>query len=147
MPTTHLRLKHLAATTWYIGGIMLSLKAFSLLSEAYQLAPESTLIGWSLAIGGLAGLIKAKYLFSKSCQRNLQRIDQLQAPKLWQFFRPHFFLFLALMITAGALLSQFAHGDFNRLIVVATIDISLATALIRSGRLFWKIEATKREND
>ena len=140
--SSHKQLQIAAALTWYIGGFVLALKANPLLQEAALLQPSSSAIQWSILCGLLIGALKAKYLFSKSCSRNINRINQLEQPKLWQFFRPRFILFLLLMITLGSLLSKQAHGDFNYLIGVATVDISLATALLGSSYLFWSKESS-----
>jgi hypothetical protein len=131
-------LKILASFVWYVGGIVLLLKGYSLLAEAESLRPG--LRGPILAAGGglLAGGLKAKYLFSKSCRKNLARIDALSSPKIWGFFRPWFFLALAVMITTGATLSRLAHGSYPFLMGVGTLDISIATALLASSYVFWK---------
>ncbi|MGD2077655.1 MAG: hypothetical protein PVH18_04705, partial [Chloroflexota bacterium] len=59
-------------------------------------------------------------------------------PQLWQFFRPRFFLMLAIMILAGATMSRLAAGHYPSLIGVATLDLSLAIALLGSGIIFWR---------
>ncbi len=93
---------------------------------------------WFAIVGGLVfGSIKVKFIFDRACRKNVARIAELPDPKLWLFFRPAFFIFLALMIGAGALLSRSAHGSFPFLIGVATLDFSLAVALLGSSRLFW----------
>jgi len=85
--------------------------------------------------------LKAKFLFTKSCRKNLDRIKNLENPKIWQFFRPGFFGFLAFMILAGTSLSRMAHNNYPFLINVAVLDLSISTALIVSSRVFWKHEA------
>lgn len=134
-------LKILAALVWYIGGFVLAVKGGALLREANLLKPEQDLSWLVILTGLLIGGVKAKYLFSRSCRKNLARIDQLNKPKLWQFYRPWFFLFLALMITLGASLSRMAHGDYAFLISVAILDFSLATALLASSYVFWQQRA------
>ncbi len=92
---------------------------------------------WFAVAGGLFfGSLKVKYVFDRACRKNLARIAALPDPKLWQFFRPAFFFFLALMITAGAAMSRSAQGSFPYLIGVATLDFSLAVALLGSSRNF-----------
>ena len=134
-------LKILAALFWYIGGIILVLKGVSLLIQADNLKPEQNWTWLAVVTGLIIGGLKAKYLFSKSCKKNLTRIDLLSEPKVWQFFRPGFFLFLAIMIVTGVTLSRVAHNNYIFLISVAILDISIATALIGSSYIFWKEKA------
>ena len=141
MITTFRTLKILAALLWYIGGIILILKGGSLLITADTLKPEQNWTWLSIIIGVLIGGLKAKYIFSKSCKKNLTRIDLLSKPKVWQFFRPGFFLFLTIMIVTGATLSRVADNNYIFLISVAILDISIATALIGSSYVFWKEKA------
>lgn len=134
-------LKILAAIVWYVGGVVLLLKGSSLLVESEALRPEQNW-PWLAAVAGLfLGGLKAKYLFSETCQKNLDRIAALERPKLWQFFRPGFFGFLAAMILAGATLSRLAHNNYPFLIGVGALDLSLATALLGSSYVFWKDKA------
>ncbi len=141
MLTTSRTLKILAALLWYIGGIILVLKGGSLLIEADSLKPEQNWILPAIVIGFFIGGLKAKYLFSKSCKKNLTRIDLLSKPKVWQFFKPGFFLFLTIMIVTGATLSKAAQNNYFFLISVAILDISIATALLGSSYVFWKEKA------
>jgi hypothetical protein len=135
---SHRTLNILAALVWYVGGIVLMIKGFSLLREAESLQPDQhwpwTAAGVALLIGG----IKAKFLFAKSCRKNLARIAALNQPQIWQFFRPVFFLFLSLMILTGAALSRLAQGNYSFLLGVAGVDFTIAIALFGSSYVFWK---------
>ena len=133
-----LTLNILAAMVWYVGGIVLLLKAGSLLVEARMLNPVPFWPWFAVGIGLAVGGIKAKFLFSKSCQKNIYRIAGLDNPKIWQFFRPGFFVGLALMITLGASLSRLAQGNYPFLIAVAALDLTIAVALLGSSYVFWK---------
>jgi hypothetical protein len=141
MTATARTLKILAALVWYIGGIILASKGGSLLFEAETLKPGQSWTWLAVVIGLLIGGLKAKYLFSQSCKKNITRIDSLSHPKVWQFFRPGFFLFLALMIATGVTLSRLAHHNYGFLIGVAILDLSIATALLGSSYVFWKERA------
>ncbi len=130
--------KILAAIVWCIGGGVLLWKGSSLLTEADALNPQSI---WPWAVGAIGvaiGGVKARYLFSKACRKNLRRIDALERPRLWQCFRPRFFLFLAAMIAIGATLSRLAHGSYGFLIGVAILDLSIGTALLGSSFIHWQ---------
>ena len=141
MITTFRTLKILAALLWYIGGIILVSKGGLLLIEADMLKPEQNWTWLAIVAGLLIGGLKAKYLFNKSCKKNLIRIELLSKPKVWQFFRPEFFLFLAIMIVTGATLSRAAHNNYIFLISIAILDINIATALIGSSHVFWQEKA------
>ena len=131
-------LKILAALVWYIGGFVLLLKGRSLLAEAGALEPGLVWPWLGAGVGLLLGGLKAKYLFVKSCRENMRRIDALEQPRIWQFFRPGLFVALALMITAGATLSRLARGNYVFLILVAVLDIGIAIALLGSSFVFWR---------
>ena len=135
------RLKIIAALVWYVGGIVLLLKGGGLLVEADALKPEQDWL-WLAAVAGLfLGGLKAKFLFSKSCQKNLDRIAALDRPRIWQFFRPGFLVFLTVMILTGATLSRLAHNNYPFLIGVAILDLGIAIALLGSSYVFWKQKA------
>ena len=136
-PASARSLKILAALVWYIGGIVLLQKGGSLLLEAEALRPGQTWPWFAIITGLFLGIVKARFLFSKSCRKNLTRIDGLQRPRIWQFFGPQFFVFLALMILAGATLSQMAHNNYPSMIGVAILDFSIGIALLGSSYIFW----------
>lgn len=138
MPDVSARsLKILSAVVWYGGGVALLLKGGSLLIEANSLSPNQIWPWLALAVGISIGGVKATLLFSKSCRKNLDRITALERPKVWQFFRPWFFLVLTVMIVIGASLSRMAHGNYSFLIGVAVLDLSIACALLGSSYVFW----------
>jgi hypothetical protein len=131
-------LKILAALVWYLGGFILLLKGGSLLLEAAELRPGQP---WPWLVVGLAlvlGWLKIRFIFVKSCRKNLARIDTLDEPRIWQFYRPGFYVALAAMIAAGATLSRLAHGDYVFLLAVATLDLALSTALLGSSYVYWQ---------
>ena len=134
-------LKILAALVWYIGSALLLVKGRSLLVEADAMKPEESWPWIAAVTGFLLGGLKAKFLFSKSCQRNLDRIDALGWPRIWQFFRPGFFVALSLMILVGIILSSLAHNNYTFSICVAILDISIGIALLGSSYVFWKQKA------
>ncbi len=131
-------LKILAALTWYIGGVILLTKGRSLLLEAYALKPEAGWLWLAAGVGFFLGGLKAKFIYTRSCQRNLNRIDALDRPRVWQFFSPRFFVALTVMISAGVALSRLAHDNYPFLIGVAILDISIGAALLGGSYVFWK---------
>ena len=136
--TTHHTLKILAALVWCSGAVVLSYKSTHLLLEAASINVDIIWIALTILGGIIFGAIKARYLFSKLCLKNLNRISALKQPKLWQFYRTRFFFFLLLMVVFGSLVSRQAHGDYNLLITMSFIEVSLATALLGSSICFWR---------
>ncbi len=141
--TTH-TLKLLAALVWYSGAVVLAYKSTRLLSEAYTLNSNQLWLWLAVLTGTTIGLLKARYLFSHVCIKNLKRIYALKTPQLWQFYRTRFYFFLLSMIVLGKYISWLAQGNHAALISMAIIEVSLATALLSSSNHFWK---TQPHND
>ena len=139
--TSHRTLKVLAVSVWLIGGVMMVRKASELFLEAHAISTASFWVWVPIGLGILIGSLKARFIFRKSCQKNLLRIEMLKQPKFWQFYRPQFFLMLATMISAGVMLSRLAHGNFSFMLGIAVLDLSIATALLVSSRVFWEEKA------
>ncbi len=131
-------LKILAALVWYMGGIVLLLKATDLLFQAYTLRPRWQVPSLAIGLGVLVGLVKSRFLFMPVCRKNLARIDQLSQPRFWQAYRTRFYFELAAMITLGVSLSRMAQGDLHFLISVSALDYSLGVALLTSSIAFWR---------
>ena len=131
------QLKLLAALLWYSGGVVLFFKGRSLLLEADALIPDSQWFWVAIMLGILVGLLKVIFIFRRVCRKNLTRIYALSQPKIWQFYRPGFFVFLACMIVLGSSLSHAAHGNFPFLIFMTILDFSLSVAVLGSSYVFW----------
>ena len=132
MPASTATLKLLALLVWITGGVVLLLKGYALVLEALAMHPEAALSYLPFPVAAVLGSLKARYLFLSSCRKNLARINALDDPKIWQFYRPVFFAFLIAMVSVGALLSQWASGNYTALIAVASLDLSLSVALFGS---------------
>ena len=138
-------LKVLAAVLWYSGAIILLTKGTTLLLEADALQPGRNWTWLTVVLGLSIGWLKVTFIFRRTCQKNLTRISLLSEPRIWQFYRPGFLLFLVAMIVIGSTLSRMAHGNYAFLIAMVTLDYSLATALFGSSVVFWKQQAFKRQ--
>jgi len=131
-------LKMVSAIVWLSGAIVLFAKGADLFLQAIALRPEETWSWLAVAAGLLIGGVKAQYLFGGFCRKNLDRIAALTEPRLWQAFRPGFYVFLASMVLLGAVLSRLAAGNYPGLISLVILDISIAVALLGSMRVFWQ---------
>lgn len=135
----------LAAITWYGGAVSLLRKGISLLVKEYARDPGGTGLWLALGAGLLLGGLKARYIFSANCRRNLARIAALPDPRLWQFFRPGFFVALAAMITTGAMMSRLARDEPRAVLYVAALDLTIGLALLGSSLVFWRQRAFSRK--
>ena len=132
MSTSHRSLKTLALVTWLVGAVVLLVKGYDLFREAVTLRPGVFLNYLPFGVAVIVGGLKARYLFLPACRKNLARIDFLSDPKPWQFFRVGFFVFLFSMVALGAWMSRAAAGNYGFLLVVSSLDLTLAVALMGS---------------
>ena len=130
-----------AAIIWYGGGISLLFKGGALIKNAYAIDAQSIWIYLSPILGIIIGLLKGRFLFSKSCEKNIKRIKALSVPRLRQCFRPGMLIFLAIIIPTGAWMSRAAAGNLTFLCLVGVLDLSIACALLSSSIVFWKYQA------
>lgn len=133
-------LKALAAATWYIGGGVLLYKGTGYLIAAGGAGPVWPALASAVA-GAAVGVLRGRTLFLRACRRNLRRIDALEHPRIWQFFRPGFFLALAAMFAGGAALAWLAGTGYWGSVVVGALEIVIAVALITSSVAFWRRES------
>lgn len=131
-------LKTVSGIVWLSGSVVLLAKGSSLFAAAIALKPDDSWSWLAIASGVLIGAAKGQFLFSGFCRKNLARIAALSEPRLWQAFRPGFYVFLAAMILLGATLSGLALGSYRALIAMTVLDISLGVALLGSVRVFWQ---------
>lgn len=141
MQVSKLTLMVIAAFVWYAGGVVLLFKGGALVKGAYAIDSQSV---WAYAapiLGIVIGFLKARFIFNHACKKNVARIKALINPRIWQFFRPGMLIFLAIIIPTGAWMSRMAAGKFGYLCAVAALDLSIATALLTSSLVFWKMRA------
>jgi len=133
-------LRIIAAIIWYTGGFVLLAKGSVLIKNAYLIDARSIWTTMAPILGIIIGLLKGRFLFSKSYRKNIKRIKALIDPRIWQCYRPGMLIFLAIVIPTGAWMSRAASGNFTFLCLVGALDISLACALLSSSIVFWKLE-------
>ena len=132
------RLITIAGALWCIIGFFLIVRGMRL----YQLAgieqnATGTSITISVIIAGLIGLVKGKFVLSKTAHRNKNRIYKLVDPiKLQDIFSKPIYFLIPLMIGLGALLRSY-NEYLGGYIVVAAIYCGIGMALIVSSRVYW----------
>jgi hypothetical protein len=142
MPSVSRRILNiLAALVWIIGGVVLVIRGTSLLLEAERLSPGRSWPWLGAAAALLLGSLQARFVFIKSCHKNLDRIAALDRPRIWQFYRAGFLVFMAAMIATGITLSRMAHGNYPFLVAVAAVELNIAVALLGSSHVYWQRRA------
>ena len=136
-----------AAIVWYAGGISLLFKGGVLIKNVSTLDDQSIWTYLAPILGILIGLLKGRFLFSQSCEKNIKRIKALSDPHIWQCFKPGMLIFLALIIPTGAWMSRAAAENLTFLGLVGTMDLSIACALLSSSIVFWKRKAFSSSAD
>ena len=147
MSVSRLTLIIMAAFVWYSGGIALLFKGGALIKSAYLIDSQSF---WTFAapiLGIVAGLLKGRFLFSKSCKKNIKRIRALENPQVWQCFRPGMLIFLAIIIPTGTWMSKSAAGNYTFLCFVGALDLSISFALLSSSIIFFQLKAFSTSRD
>jgi len=147
MKTSKRTLIFLAAAVWCIGGVMLFRSGVKLVWNAVQLKPGGPWLWLAILAGLILGIFQAKVIFTRSCRKNLDRINGLEDPRIWQFYRPGFFLALAGMITSGVLLNHWAQGNYYYMLGVAGLDFALTISLLGSSYVFWTKNQTQSDQD
>jgi hypothetical protein len=117
---------------------MLLRGGLELVTQARELRPGSAWHWLFIGLGVVLGIVQALTIFTRSCRRNIQRIRELEDPRLWEFYRPGFFLALVGMISVGVLLDYLSQGIYVFMLVVAGLDFALTISLLGSSLIFWK---------
>ena len=132
------RLTSIAGGLWCIIGFVLVLRGLDL----YQLAAaEQHSTKNAITISGIAavliGLIKGKFVLSKTANRNKTRIYNLNGSVgLQNLFSKPFYFLIPMMIGLGVMLRTF-NEYLGGYIVVAAIYCGVGMALIVSSRVYW----------
>ena len=92
----------------------------------------------SVILGVVLGILKGKFVLSKTALRNRNRISQLVPPlSIHQVFSGPFYGFIAGIIMLGFLLREF-NEYLGGYVVVASIYCGIGMALIAASRVYWK---------
>lgn len=138
-------LVRLAGLVWFVGVIVLLFKSSGIFIETVNIGAPFALTVTAVMSGLAIGAIKAKYLFIRLCRQNIKRIYALNSPKIWQFYRPRFFIFLFLMIAFGKYAYHISDTNCYLLLLLATLELSISTALLISIKCFWNKSDPKKD--
>ena len=129
----------LSAAVWYTGAGVLLWKGAGWLLEAAGRE------GWALpaavaAVAIAVGLLRGRTVFRRAAVKNLERIRALHAPRLYQVFRPAFFLALAAMFAAVFRFGWIARTGYPGMVIVGGLDLVIGVSLLTGATAFWTWE-------
>ena len=133
------RLIQVAGLIWIIVGGFLIYRGSGLYNMAVteQNTSKETII-ISLTLGIVLGIIKGKFVLSKTARRNRDRINQLTPPlKIHNIFSGPFYGFIVGMMALWFLLRTF-NTYLGGYVVVAAIYCGIGMALIAASYVYWK---------
>jgi hypothetical protein len=103
----------------------------------------------SIILGVVIGIIKGKFVLSKTALRNRNRINQLVPPlSIHQIFSGPFYGLILGMMILGFLLREF-NSYLGGYVVVASIYCGIGMALIAASSVYWKndpLPTTEKES-
>ena len=135
------RLLQVAGLIWIIVGLFLIYRGSGLYNLAVieQNTSKETLI-ISVILGVVIGILKGKFVLSKTALRNRNRINQLVPPlSIHHVFSGSFYGLIAGMMILGFLLREF-NAYLGGYVVVASIYCGIGMALIAASSVYWKNE-------
>ena len=133
------RLLQVAGLIWIIVGLFLIYRGSGLYNLAVieQNTSKETLI-ISVILGVVIGILKGKFVLSKTALRNRNRINQLVPPlSIHHVFSGSFYGLIAGMMILGFLLREF-NAYLGGYVVVASIYCGIGMALIAASSVYWK---------
>ena len=136
------RLLQIAGLIWVIVGLFLIYRGSGLYNLAVieQNTSKETLI-ISIILGVVIGILKGKFVLSKTALRNRNRINQLVPPlSIHQIFSGAFYGLIAGMMVLGFLLREF-NTYLGGYVVVASIYCGIGMALIAASSIYWRNDA------
>ena len=133
------RLLQVAGLIWIIVGLFLIYRSSGLYNLAVieqNTSKEALII--SVILGVVIGILKGKFVLSKTALRNRNRINQLVPPlSIHHVFSGPFYGFIAGMMILGFLLREF-NAYIGGYVVVASIYCGIGMALIAASSVYWK---------
>ncbi len=132
MRVSNKTLNTMAAVIWLTVGVGLTTVGVRFvfgLQEGGE--PGSALgIAAALAVGALIGVLKGKYVLSRTAGRNKRRIAALKEPRVWQVFTSRFLLLILGMMALGrGLRALAAAGWLGGFVGVGGIYVGIGLAL------------------
>lgn len=129
----------LAGSVWALVGLFLMIRGAIMYQTALDTQNASqTALAISIAASVVLGIIKGRFVLSKTARRNKSRIDRLEQPlKVHHVYAKSFYFMIVGMILLGVSLRTF-NEYVGGYVVVAAIYCGIGLALMVSSLVYWK---------
>lgn len=129
----------LAGSVWALVGLFLMIRGAIMYQTALDTQNASqTALAISIAASVVLGIIKGRFVLSKTARRNKSRIDRLEQPlKVHHVYAKSFYFMIVGMILLGVSLRTF-NEYLGGYVVVAAIYCGIGLALMVSSLVYWK---------
>lgn len=129
----------LAGSVWALVGLFLMIRGAIMYQTALDTQNASqTALAISIAASVILGIIKGRFVLSKTARRNKSRIDRLEQPlKVHHVYAKSFYFMIVGMILLGVSLRTF-NEYLGGYVVVAAIYCGIGLALMVSSLVYWK---------
>lgn len=125
---SHAFLLWLAAAIWLLGAIACGQLSSQLLSAA-AVAVNKTSLYVALSVSVIVGLLLGATLFRRLAMSNIDRIDALNAPRIWEAYRLRFYVLLVLFDGGSVLLTDYLAKSATSRLAVGSVDLAICVAL------------------
>jgi len=130
---THAALKILAGIVWLCVGAMLASRGLTYLLDH----GTAVSIAVALACGGIIGVLKGKFVLSRTARRNIRRIAALENPRPWNVFSGRFVILIGLMMGLGFGLRAMAEAEWLSYPTLGGIYVGIGLALAVSALAYF----------
>lgn len=125
---SHAFLLWLAAAIWLLGAIACGQLSSQLLSAA-AVAVNKTSLYIALSVSVIVGLLLGATIFRRLAMSNIDRIDALNAPRIWEAYRLRFYVLLVLFDGGSVLLTEYLAKSATSRLAVGSVDLAICVAL------------------
>jgi ferrochelatase len=128
-------LERTAGVIWLAVGVMLAVRGARMLEDASALGRVL-----ALALGLAIGVLKGRYVLSRTARRNRRRIRRLAAPRAWNVFTWRFLVLIALMIALGKGMRELAEAGVWHWAPVAAVYLGIGAGLAVSALFYFRAD-------
>ena len=122
---SHVVVLWLAGIIWLCGAVATGELGIRLLGGVASRPDALTALGCALGVGVVLGAT----LFKRLANKNIDRIDTLHNPRLWEAYRLQFYVILVVFDGGSVALSDYFAKDDSSRLAIGSVDLTVCVAL------------------